>query len=227
MRHADEFGSPLRRDGLSAGFEYFAQPYSLTARFVPQKPRCGVEPEYALLVGGDEARLRGKLKYTIRGAKLRTLELDAPNWEFDQIGPESVVDVDAAVTGSSSPSVIPLLQPIAGEIEISFEAHRKISPQAAISLELPRPRGDAVAPANVAVVPADNLELFWQADTSIGLTPQTARPQMKLPESQQDPMFFRADGAGAKFVASAQLHEQAISTTVATQLEIDDRENAR
>ena len=124
------------------------------------------------------------------------LELEAPDWEFDQIGPDGLVNVDGAVTGETSPLVIPLVQPTSGEIEISFEAHRKLTSSGPVELELPRLRGDAVAPANLAVVPADNVELAWQADKSVALAPQTVRPQLKLPERQQDPLLFRADGTG-------------------------------
>ncbi len=224
VRNAEELGAPVRRDGLSAGFEYFVQPYSLTARFVPQRTRVRVEPEYVMLVGRDETQLRGKLKYTIRGAKVRALELDAADWEIDQVGPDALVNVDATLAGQANPLSITLLQPTLGEIELTLEAHRKNAQGGTISLPLPRVTADAIAPANLAVLPADNLELAWQADNSQGLSPQSVRPQMKLPERQQDPLLFRAAGGGAKFVSALSVHEQAISTSTVTQLEIDDRE---
>ena len=39
VRQVDDLGGPLRHDDWTAGFEYFAQPYSLALRVVPQKTR--------------------------------------------------------------------------------------------------------------------------------------------------------------------------------------------
>ena len=64
----DELSGPLRSDHRSAGFEYFVQPFSLPARVVPQTTRVRVEPEYVFLVGGDEAQMRARFKFMIRGA---------------------------------------------------------------------------------------------------------------------------------------------------------------
>ena len=226
VRPVDEFAGPLPRDEVRAGFEYFVQPYSLTARVVPQKTRVRAEGEYLLLVGSDQAQLRGKLKYTIRGAKVRALEIEMPGWEVDTVGPASLVDVNAAVTDQTTPFVIPLLQPSSGELELTIEAHQKISGQnGSLSLELPRPLGEVIAPAIVAVLAADNIELVVQPDQTTGLVPQALRPQFKqLPERQQDPLYFLTEGNAAKFVASAKTHEQAVSATTTLQLEVDDRE---
>ncbi len=213
-----------RRDGLTAGFEYFAQPFSLTARVVPQRTRVRVLGEYVLSVGSEEAQLSAKLKYTIRGAKIRSLEVELPGWELDMVGPGNLVNVDA-VPVQSDPLLIPLLQASSGELELTLEAHQKISPNlGVVTLELPRPRAETIAPANVAVVPADNIELTFEAEQAAALAPQTVRPQMKLPERLQDPLFFRAEGTAAKFVASVKVHEQAISASASAQLDVDESE---
>ncbi len=224
VRQPDELAGPLRRDDLTAGFEYSAQPYSLTARITPQKTRVRAEGEYVVLVGSDEAQLRARLKYTIRGAKVRSLEVDLPGWEVDWIGPANLVNVDAVNTGETGPLVIPLLQASSGELELSFEARQKISPEtASVVLEMPRPRGEAVANANVVVVPADNVEIFMQPDDTSGLAPQPLRPQInELPERQQDPLYFRTTAAAAKLVASVKIYEQSISTALFTQLDVDE-----
>ncbi|MBI3839595.1 MAG: hypothetical protein HY288_16870, partial [Planctomycetia bacterium] len=225
VRQVNEILGPPRRDDLTAAFEYFVQPYSLPARIVPQKTRVWVEPEYVLLVGGSEAQLRAKLKYTIRGAKIRTLELDLPGWQLDLVGPANLVNVDAAVAGQASSVVVPLWQATSGEVELTLEAHQKISAESpSVTLELPRPRAEVTAPANVAVLPADNIELVVRADETAALASQTVRPQIKLPERQQDPLYFRTDGPAPKFVASIKAQQQAISATLATQLELDAQE---
>ena len=58
---------PLPLAGVVAGFDYDAQPYSLTARLVPKRTRISVEPEYRLLLDADRVQLEAKLMYTIRG----------------------------------------------------------------------------------------------------------------------------------------------------------------
>ncbi len=221
----DELSGRLRPDDRTAAFEYFVQPYSLTARIVPQKTRVRVEPEYVLLVGSHEAQLRAKLKYTVRGAKVRTLDVDLGGWEVDSVGPDTLVDGDALALSQRTPFTIPLLQASSGEMELTLEAHQKIAPDAArIALELPHPQGEVIANANVAVVPSDNIELVLQPEETKSLAPQAIRPQIKLPDRQQDPLYFRTEGSDARFVASLKVHEQSISATMSTQLDVDERQ---
>jgi hypothetical protein len=184
-----------------------------------------VQGEYVLQVGSEEVQLGAKLKYTIRGAKVRSLELTLPGWEVDLVGPANLVNVDAAIPSQNGSLLIPLLQASSGDLELVIEAHKKISrDDEAVTLELPQPQAETVAPANVAVVPADNIELAFDAERAVALAPQTVRPQMKLPERLQDPLFFRTEGAVAKFAASIKVHEQAISATMATQLDVSEPE---
>jgi hypothetical protein len=214
------------RESLSAAFEYTAQPYSLTARIAPQKTRVRVEGEYVLLVDGEEARLRGRLKYVIRGSKIRVLEVEMPGWDVDVVGPVGVVSVDEIDTNQAEPLAIPLLQPVSGELEVTVEARQRIPGGATrVELEIPRPRGEIIAPANVAVVPADDVELTVRHDETVGLAVQSVRPQLKqLPERQQDPLFFRTTDGGGKFVASLKAYEQSISVTASAHLDVDERE---
>ncbi len=226
VTQVEDLAEVPRRDDLTAGFEYFAQPYSLVARVVPQRTRVRVQGEYVLQVGSEEVQLGAKFKYTIRGAKVRTLEIDLPGWEVDLVGPANLVNVDAAIPAQNGSLLIPLLQASSGELELTIEAHRKIShdKEDVVVLELPQPRAETVTPANVAIVPADNIELAFDAERAVALAPQTVRPQMKLPERLQDPLFFRTEGPEARFAASVKVHEQAISATIATQLDVGEPE---
>ena len=214
------------RDEIAAVFEYSAQPYSLPARLVPLESRVRVEGDYQLLVGSEEAQLRANLKYTIRGHKVRYLAIDLTGWEIDSLGPANLVDVDQAALDPANPFIIPLLQPTGGEIEIQLEAHSRLASGAVeVELDLPRPTADVVAPAEVAVLPADNIELFWQPDQTVGLSALASRPLMQsLPERQQDPLYFRTEVPTAKFVAALTVHEQAITSAAFTQLDVDERE---
>ena len=123
-------------------------------------------------------------------------DLTLPGWEVDLVGPANLVNVDAAIPAQNGSLLIPLLQASSGELELTIEAHRKISHdnEDLVVLELPQPQAETVAPANVAVVPADNIELAFDAERAVALAPQTVRPQMKLPERLQDPLFFRTEG---------------------------------
>ena len=219
----DELSGPLRSDHRSAGFEYFVQPFSLPARVVPQTTRMRVEPEYVFLVGGDEAQMRARFKFMIRGAKLRTLEIDMPGWEVDSVEPENLIEVDATAANQTRPYVIPLAQPTSGELELTIQAHQKIPHDApSMALELPVPRAETVAPAVVAVVPADNIELVVQPDKTVGLAPQAPQRQIKLPERQQDPLFFRTEGPAAKFVGAVKVYEQSITASSTAQLDVEE-----
>lgn len=220
----DDLDAVFRRSDLTAGFEYFAQPFTLAARIVSQQSRVRVQPEYVLMVSGDEAQLSARLKYTIRGAKLRTLELDLPGWEVDVVGPGNLVNVDAVATTQTSPLVVPLLQATSGDLELTLEAHRKLpDDKSSLLLELPRPRGETVSPATVAVLPADNIELTIDPDRTLGLAGQTTRPQMKLPDRLQDPLYFRTAGPQSALACALRVHEQSITTSVSSQLDIDEQ----
>lgn len=220
----DDLDAVFRRSDLTAGFEYFAQPFTLAARIVPQPTRIRVQPEYVLLVGGAEAQLTSRLKYTIRGAKIRTLEVDMPGWEVDVVGPGNLVNVDAVSGGGNSPLSIPLLQASSGELELLVEAHRKLTPEnAGLVFELPRPRGETIAPAMLAVLPADNLELTIHPELTQGLAAQSTRPPMTLPQRLQDPLYFRTEGERSSLACGIRIHEQSINASASTQIEVDEQ----
>ena len=178
------------------------------------------------LVGSNEAQLRAKLKYMIRGAKVRSLEIDLPGWDVDLIGPSNLVNVDAVAMGQNSPLVIPLLQAHSGELELTFEGRQEISPASGkVSLRMPAPRGQSVAPANVIILPADNVELLIEPDETSSLVAQNVRAKgIQLPDRQQEPLYLRTSGDSPTFVASILVHEQTMSTAVSAQLDVDERE---
>src|SRR5262249_5906815 len=145
--------------------------------------------------------------------------------EIDSVGPANLVNVDAAIGGVGEALVIPLLQATSGELELTLLAHRKMAPGARkVALELPRPAGDVMG-ASVAVVSDDNIELLPQPDESTSLAPLADHPRMTLPERQQDPLYYRATGEAAKFVAGVTVHDQSIATSVATDVEVSADES--
>ena len=113
------------KDEMLAGFEYSCQPYSLSVKLAPRKTRISIEPEYVLLVDRSQVRLEGKLTYTIRGAKVSTLEIAIPGWELDEVGPDNLVNADGVTTNSGVVS-IPLSRPSSGSVELQLRAHRSV-----------------------------------------------------------------------------------------------------
>ncbi len=225
VRQTDDLVGLIVGDDPTSLFEYAAQPFSLTARIMPQETRRRVEADYVVLVGNNEAELRARLKFTVRGAKVRTLEVDAPGWNVDVIGPANLVNVDAVIAGQNNPLVIPLLQASSGELEVTFEARQDVAADAAkLALRLPVPRGESVAAANVTIVPADNVELLIDPDKSTDLAPQPVRPKtLDLPERQQELLYFRTAGDTPTVVANVKVHRQEIAAALSGQIEVDEQ----
>ncbi len=224
VRAVDDVETNVPRDEFVAGFEYFVQPYSLTARVVEQTTRIRVEPQYILLVSGDDVRLQARLKYIIRGAKVRTLSVDVPGWEIDSVGPASLINVDTAIADVDQTLTIPLLQATSGELELTFEARQRLVPDAEdVRLDLPRPKGDVMA-ADVAVLSDNHIELLPRLEELRHLAPQAMQPAMTLPQRQQEPLFYRTTGEEAQFVADLKAHGQEISTTINTLLRVGETE---
>jgi len=215
VRQIDEAPEALRHRDLLAAFEYVGQPCSLTARVAPRRTRIVVDPEYIYHVDAQQTRLEARLKYSIRGAKVFSVDLDMPGWEIEEIGPSSLVDFESAVTGEDGPLRIPLQQPTAGDIEITLRARRPhASDPSALELQLPALADAAVGPATVAIVPEDNIQLTTKTAQLVALSPQRAPPDLYLPPRRQDALIFRAERSSAKYVADMIVHAQKIAVQV-------------
>ena len=221
----DDLPEILRRDDLAAGFEYSSQPCSLTARVVPQKTRISVDPEYVLLVGSQRVQLKGKFKYKVRGAKVRSLDMEFFGWEVDDIGPANLVNPDAVIDNNQATVSVPLAQPTSGDFELTLEAHRDIAKDAEqLDLEIPHLVAEAAGQATVVVLPADNVELSPRVDEQAGMTAQSLKPTMKLPDRQQDPLVFRCESPTARFVSGFRVHPKSISVEAIGQAELGEQE---
>jgi hypothetical protein len=216
VRQIDEPVQSLQQRDLLAAFEYVGQPCSLTAQVVPRRTRIVVDPEYVFYVEAHQTRLEARLKYSIRGAKVFALSLDLPGWEIDQIGPPTLVDFESVTTDVDSQLRIPLLQPTVGDIEITLGARREhVRDANGLELQLPLISDAVIGPANVAVVPEDNIELTTRSAELVGLSPQRAPGLVYLPPRRQEPLVFRAEGSSAKYVADLKVHQQKIAVQVA------------
>jgi hypothetical protein len=221
VRQIAELPEALQRKGLVAGFEYFGQPASLTARVIPRRTRSSVEPEYVYYVEPRQLRLEARLKYTIRGAKTSTLEISLPNWEIDECGPSDVVDINAAPANRPAGFTIPLLEATSGEIEITLKAHRAIPADAShLEIAIPLPAADVVNPALVAIVPADNIRLRPREDELQGLIRPSVAPRLTLPAREQASLFYRGEQPQAMFVADMERLPQAIHASAYSEVNL-------
>jgi len=224
IRRVDQLPETLRQEDVLAGFEYLAQPYSLTARLVPKKTRTSVEPEYLLLADATQLRLEARLKYTVRGAKVFAFDVALPDWEIDQVGPENLVVVDAVAGADNGMLTIPLAQPSTGQIEVRIVAHRAIAEGAeSLLISLPQPQVDSPGPAALVVVPGDNVRLIPTGTAMAGLVRQQVVPKIEIPERQQDPLFYRGDGTKAVFAADFSVLSQEITVEVNSWLNLERR----
>lgn len=224
VRQVDELPQALQTDDLVAGFEYFSQPCSLKARVFEVKTRVSVRPEYSILVEKNMVRLQANLKYTVRGAKISDLDVELPGWQLDDVGPDDVVDVDR-VAELAGVLLIPLLQSSTGQIEVWVRARRELpSDTSSLSLALPRPLADSLAPAVLAVLPADNVELTPDDERMEGLARQQMASQLELPKWQQAPLYYRGETSEAVFAADFKTHEQQITVDVTSEINLVQQE---
>jgi hypothetical protein len=216
VRQIDQLPEALRKEDAAGGFEYVAEPYSLPVRLVPRTTRISVDPKYVLLVDRDQIRLEGRLPFTIRGAKVTTVEVALPGWELDEVGPEHLVAVDGVVVNSNV-ATIPLLQPSSGAIELLLRAHRAVEAgTAALKVPLPQPQAGAVGFASVVVAPADNVELTPDNSVIEGLVRERIGPAARLLDRQQEPLYYRGTGGEAVFAADFRIQSQRITVEVDT-----------
>ena len=222
VRQTDLLPESLHGEGIVAGFEYSSYPYTLMAGLVPRKTRINVDPEYVLLVGQDRIELEAKLSCFIRGAKVNVLRLAMPDWEIDEAGPENIVAQDGIDRDEKHLVSIPLRQPSSGKLELHFRGHKMLDKSAGgFSVILPQPQVLSPGPAIVAVSAADNVELTPDAKSMQGLISQQIGLPMKLPERQQDALYYRSEGDSAVFAARMRVHPRRITFDAANYVHIE------
>lgn len=217
--------SELHAKELLAGFEYLAQPSTLSARVVPRRPRVAVEPLYLYTVTTDSIELDARLRYTVRGARVFALELEFPDdaWEIAEVGPAGSVDLDGVLFEQVQPLSVPLLQPASGELELRVRARRSIPPGSkSVEFGLPRPLANTVAPASIVVLPANNVELLPHGDQVVGLARHANPIPIELPPHEQEPLAYRGDAGKARFVASHRVLKQVVAARVSSRIDLDD-----
>ena len=154
---------------------------------------------------------------------MTSVDLSIPGWELDEVGPDGLIAVDGVNVSSGTVS-IPLLQPTSGPMELLLRAHRTIEAGAAsITVPLPQPHTSMAGPASLAVMAADNVELTPDNQAIEGLVRQRSVPAMKLPERQQEPLYYHGTGGAAVFAAGFHVYTQQINTDAAAQITIAEQ----
>ncbi len=178
VRQVAELPAQLQRQAVVAGFEYFGQPASLMARVVPRQTRISVDPQYLYTIDARQLQLDARLKYNIRGAKTSNLEIAIPGWEIDAVGPTDLVDANAGLSNRATSTIVPLAQPTSGEFELLITAHRNLPPNTSrLQITVPAPMADVVAPAVIALLPADNVRLRPRDNELQGLVHPSIAPR--------------------------------------------------
>ena len=168
------------------------------------------------------------MTYTIRGAKVSTLEISIPGWELDEVGPDNLVAADGVTTDSGVVS-IPLKRPSSGSVELQLRAHRAIEAEAtSLAVPLPRPHG-GIDRSGLARR-GGRRQRGTDARTlgpSTGLVRQRIAPPMKLPPRQQEPLYYRGAGGDAVFAAGFRVLPQRITVEAAGEVTLGRTQSDR
>lgn len=205
--------APVTSDPV-ASFEYFGQPFVLTAQISPRTTRVRVEPEYVVSVSPSQLALDGRLKYNIRGASEFALVVAIPGWEDVEVEPNEGVD-DKNILREGDQLTIPLKPARTGPFELRFKARRPIEASVA-TFSLPIPRATTQTTATVVVIPDDNVELTPRTDEFQGLLAEHVLPRIELPVRQQEPLVYRGEPGPARFIGDVRVLTQSIEVDALT-----------
>jgi hypothetical protein len=216
VRQIEDVPTELWREDLLAGFEYFAQPFSLEARVLPRPTRMSAEAHYVARVGSHRVDLEANLTYRVSGSKAFAVAIDLAGWEYDEASPNSAIKLDDVATVDGV-LTLPLAQPTTGEVDLVVRLHRDL-PEKSERLEfsLPRLRGATLDPGSLVVQPADNVDLIAESDALQGLLPQAAQPTLELPRHHQRALIYSTSSSDARFVAAMRVFQRHVSVTQAT-----------
>ena len=218
---------------LAARYEYFRQPCGLVLRVAPRPSRVSVEPLHVVYVEPRQIRVQTTLRYRLRGSRAAGLTFHLGDTSLDRLSPDDLLDAPEPMATDGILRV-PFRQGVAlpAELELKLETHRTL-PEGSeqLSLTLPRPQADSVAPATVIVVPADNVELSALTAQLQGLSPDNSPLPAGLEARQQPPLVYRDLGGGepAHFAAALKVKTRTVVTngeaTVRTgqQIQVEQR----
>jgi hypothetical protein len=185
-----------------------------------------VAPDYALELGAEEARLRVHLTYQVPGARAFEFRVQLQGWELapEPIESNGLVDRDDVAVARDGVLVLPLTQASSRRADINLVLRRPAPRDVAdLKLPLPVPEADSVAPAEVAVFAAPEVELLPDMQQSRGLVPIAVTgdaPPPTAPDGGQ--MFhYRVLVPEAVFAAKRTIRSSDVAAAIETTLAID------
>jgi hypothetical protein len=212
---------------LAARFEYSRQPCGLVLRVAPRPSRVSVEPLHIVDVEPRQIRITTSLKYRLRGSRAAGLEFHLGDLRFDRLSPEDLLEAPEPV-GADGVLRVPFRQGVAlpPELDLKLETHHALEEGAEqFFVTLPRPLADSVAPATVAVWPADNVELTTQAGLLTGLSPDASPAPSPLAPHQQRPLVYRDLGGTepAQFGGLIKVRSRAVLVSAAASVRMEQQ----
>ncbi|MDR1383964.1 MAG: hypothetical protein LBJ67_08995 [Planctomycetaceae bacterium] len=195
--------SPNETENIVSSFGYYEQPYLLKVQAVRQAARIYLlRPEYQVQIDRNQAILRAKYTYGIRGGK-RDVEIDMNGWELMDIGPENYVNNNNISVAEDSKVTFSLPELVGKTVDIEFRAVKTIAPETTnneIAFAFPIPEADFVEPGIAAIFPADNVKLTPFSDSGnnkikgMSQRPRRGTPlQMETPQRLQEPLIYLID----------------------------------
>ena len=172
-----------------------------------------VEPEYLFHVTRNELELSIRLQAVVRGVATKQLDILAPGWKIEGVGPPGVVD-SAAVSESSGVVTVPFLKPIAGEVVVELQCSRQLDPASEeVQWTTPVPRADLVGPASVGITSENDIELVPDTERIVGMSRQVLS-QLNSPSVDLSRMSYRVQADKATFVATRRILDQQIDASI-------------
>ena len=221
-RQIDASGT-LSQEGFVAAFAFDSQPMSLPLQVLPRRSQLVVEPEYIFHVTRNRLELSIRLQAVVRGVAAKQLDILAPGWKIEGVGPPGVVD-SAAVSESSGVVTVPLLKPIAGEVVVELQCSRQLDPASEeVQWTTPVPRADLVGPASVGITSESDIELVPDTERIVGMSRQVLS-QLNSPSVDLSRMSYRVQADKATFVATRRILDQQIDASITAQVDVGLRQ---
>ena len=213
---------------LAARFEYSRQPCGLVLRVAPRPSRVSVEPLHLVDVEPRQVRITTNLKYRLRGSRAAGLEFHLGDLRFDRLSPEDLLEAPEPI-GADGILRVPFRQGVSlpPDLDLKLETHHTLEEGAVqFSVTLPRPLADSVAPATVAVWPADNVELSPQTGLLTGLSPDASPAPPPLVPHQQRPLVYRDLGGTepAQFGGLLKVKPRAVLVSAAASVRMEQQQ---
>ena len=215
-----------------ARFRFYKEPFSLKSDPIPRQTRLIAQPEYQVLVSGEEMRMKARVAYSAYGAPLRSVRLRNSEWIPVAFDDESGIDSNGIyVDPETGETVFPLKKQVEGDFTLAWESVWKSeSEPGTVEFELPELSADWVAPPILTIVPDDNIELVPLPGRIKGLTPKSAagdRSTIGLPLREQTPLFYQvqregtAEGEKPFFASRLILHTGEVSVSSSLSVRLD------